>query len=119
VADCEVLVCDADSASAAHVAAIVTRAGTTARQCHSASECERVVAECHPRLVILAALLPDVDGFALTRRLRNLVPSIIMLSALHVPARALAAGADRFLSKPAASSTLKSVVREFVPAAAT
>ncbi|MCS7003426.1 MAG: response regulator transcription factor, partial [Dehalococcoidia bacterium] len=65
-----------------------------------------------PDVVIVDQLLPDIDGVAVTRRLRELLPSarVIVLSAQSaVPATgdAVEAGVDRVIPK---SATLRDVV---------
>jgi len=71
-------------------------------------EAEAAVDDHEPELVITAILLPDEDGLALTRRLRASHPAlpILVVSALHARNHALQAGANAFLSKPAAVSDL-------------
>lgn len=64
----------------------------------------RLAYEEHPDLVILDLMLPEIDGFELCHRLRELtdVP-IIMLTALsreHDIVRGLAMGADDYVVKP-------------------
>lgn len=64
----------------------------------------RLAYEEHPDLVILDLMLPEIDGFELCHRLRELtdVP-IIMLTALseeHDVVRGLSMGADDYIVKP-------------------
>jgi len=65
------------------------------------------IQEFHPDAILLDAMMPEIDGFELCRRIRE-DPSlrdvtIIMLTAMGQSAdksRALEAGADIFLTKP-------------------
>lgn len=67
-------------------------------------------------LVLLDVGLPDEDGFAIARHLRNVAPTIglVMLSG-HVSdadrLRGLAAGADAYLAKPVSSDMLLATLR--------
>lgn len=73
-----------------------------------------------PSVLVLALLLPDMDGLALLRRLRSRGEAagaqavVIMVSALHAELRALQAGADAFLHKPVAASRLSAIARELL-----
>ena len=75
-----------------------------------------------PEAVIMDLMLPGVDGWELTRRLRGVDalgrPPIIVLSA-HVREddrlRAFDAGASEFVAKPCRASALVDVVRRYVP----
>src|SRR5437764_13547272 len=85
--------------------------------CHTAHACREAIAANSPRLVLLAVLLPDVDGLALVRQLRaeGLASPILVVSALQAETRAAEAGANAFLLKPVDATVLLDRVRLLVP----
>src|SRR5688572_10449850 len=97
-----VIVCDADGISTRLLARLLAGDGFATTSCLSAAACEDAVASRNPALIVLAILLPDLDGLALVRRLRNrgFLTPILVVSALQAETRALEAGADAFLLKP-------------------
>ena len=111
-----VVVCDADDVSSRILGRTLAREGFPVSTCGTAAECEALVAREQPTLVVLALLLPDMDGLALTRRLRALPrpPRILMASALQAERRAVEAGADAFLRKPISAQTLVETVRTLI-----
>ena len=68
-----------------------------------------------PSLVILDILMPELDGWEVLRRIRDLADTpVIMLTALSGEAdvvRALDAGADEYVSKPFSPAALAARVR--------
>ena len=106
------IVCDADAISARFLARALGRTGLHVSTCDTAAACEDQVGAQRPQLVVLSILLPDLDGLALTRRLRaqhdagSGAPKIIVASVLQAEQRALEAGADAFLLKPVAPADL-------------
>jgi DNA-binding response OmpR family regulator len=112
-----VLVCDADRVSLRHLASVLSNAGFAVATCGSAAECEAALAADTQAVLVLAILLPDLDGLALTRRLRaagQTIP-ILIVSALLAERRALDAGADAFLPKPVASAAFLAACSGLVP----
>ncbi len=74
-----------------------------------------------PRVVLLDAMMPRLDGFSVCRRVRagqaTAGVRIIMVTALGQRAdreRALAAGADRYLAKPFDEEELLQAIRELL-----
>ena len=72
-----------------------------------------------PDVLVLDAMLPEVDGYEVLRTLRERPRTaklpIIMLTAKGQPqdrAAAIEGGADRFMTKPFANADLVAVVRE-------
>lgn len=59
---------------------------------------------CNPSLITLDVIIPEIDGFEICRRIRQVADTpIIMLTALNgeeETVRGLKEGADDFLSKP-------------------
>jgi two-component system, NarL family, response regulator LiaR len=70
----------------------------------------------HPDIIVMDARMPHLDGITATKQLRALLPEtqIILLSIdddATTRARALAAGATRFLSKLETLTTLPEAIR--------
>ncbi|MBN1888250.1 MAG: GAF domain-containing protein [Thermoflexales bacterium] len=82
-------------------------AGYTVLEAESAGQALAMIAEQPPDVILLDVILPDLDGFEITRRLRDdpLLSSIpiVLVTALgdvESKIRGLEAGANDFLSKP-------------------
>ena len=81
------------------------------------------LAEAHvPDLILMDIQLPDIDGYEATRRIKatpalRATPLIVVTSyALSGDeAKALAAGAEAYVSKPFSPRALLAKVREFLP----
>lgn len=72
-----------------------------------------------PDLVLMDIMMPEVDGFEATRRLRDFpetrdVPIITLTAMEGAQAEALEAGADDFLAKPINSGQLLDKVRDWL-----
>lgn len=72
----------------------------------------------HPRIVVLDIMLPDVDGFAVCRKLRRMSDMrdsrIVMVSAKAMPsdcAAGMCLGADSYITKPFDDSELLAAIR--------
>jgi two-component system, OmpR family, phosphate regulon response regulator OmpR len=106
------VVCDADVVSARLLGRVLERAGFGVSTCHTARACRDAISSVEPNVVLLAVLLPDLDGLALVRELRaaGLASPILVVSALQAETRAAEAGANAFLLKPVDPSTLLAAV---------
>lgn len=72
-----------------------------------------------PDLILMDIMMPDVDGFEATRRLRGFpethdVPIITLTAMEGARSRALEAGANDFLAKPINSGQLLEKVRDWL-----
>ena len=74
-----------------------------------------------PDLILTDLLMPDIDGFELTRRVKNTpelshipVVAITAYGSPEVEAKARAAGCDDFLHKPAAIPDIQATIHRFV-----
>ena len=72
-----------------------------------------------PDLVLMDIMMPEVDGFEATRRLRDFpetrdVPIITLTAMEGSRTKALEAGADDFLAKPINSGQLLDKVRDWL-----
>jgi len=99
-----ILVCDDETQILRALRVILREAGFEALPAVDGEEALDVAAVQHPDAAIVDLVLPDLDGVEVTRRLRewSQMP-IIVLSAVgdeDVKVRALAAGADDYVTKP-------------------
>lgn len=83
----------------------------------SGPEALRLVATARPDLILLDVMMPDMDGFEVTRRLKGDpktrgigVVLLTALSAAEDEASARAAGADAYLRKPFQRHELREVI---------
>lgn len=81
----------------------------------------RRVRETEPRVMLLDAMLPGLDGFEVCRIVRSdprfAATVVIMVTAMGQPAdreRALAAGAHHFVTKPFDDEALIALIRQHV-----
>jgi len=99
-----VLVCDDEQQILRALRVILRDAGFEALPASSASEALDLAAVQRPDAAIIDLLLPDIDGIELCRRLREWSDlPVILLSAVgeeEAKVRALAAGADDYVTKP-------------------
>jgi PAS domain S-box-containing protein len=98
----------------------VTALGHEALAAGSGAETLAMVERLHPDLVLLDLLMPDIDGFEVTRRLREQVADrwlpVIVTSSLHGESHfihALSRGADDFLSRPVNPALLEAKLRHY------
>jgi len=75
-----------------------------------------------PQLVLMDLMLPGIDGWELTRRIKGHAdlgqPPVIVLSARvreDDKIRAIEAGASEFVPKPCRATTLVEVVKRYLP----
>ncbi len=99
--------------------AILEEAGYTVREAQSGLEALEAAREKPPQLLITDVLMPQMDGFDLTRRLRaqNHATPVAMVTGLEDPLvilQGLDAGADGFLPKPYSHEQLKGLVASFL-----
>jgi CheY-like chemotaxis protein len=88
----------------------------------TAREARDMIASALPDLVLMDVMLPDGDGFELTRELKTSASTaatpIVALTARAFRSdeeAAEAAGCDGFISKPVDTRTLAEQVRRFLP----
>lgn len=103
------------------IAEILEDAGYAVVAARDGEEALRAAQQAPPSLVLLDLLLPQIDGFALARRLKahpstRYVP-IIAISALGSPndrGDALRSGCDAFIAKPFDLADLLAMVRRYI-----
>jgi DNA-binding response OmpR family regulator len=102
-----VLIADDDPDILELVSLTLERDGYEVVQARNGEEALRIAAEREPHLAVLDLMMPGIDGYEVTRRLRaaengRRLP-ILVLSAFaedRQAARALDAGADAYMKKP-------------------
>ncbi len=99
-----VLICDDESQILRALRVILRDAGYEPQPAGTGEEALDMAAVRHPDAAIIDLVLPDIDGVAVCQRLREWSPMpIIVLSAVgeeDAKVRALAAGADDYVTKP-------------------
>ena len=117
-ASMRVLVVDDNVDAADSTAMLLSLDGFDAHSVHSAQAALDAVASLKPDVVLLDIGLPEMDGYDVARRLRELpigtTPAIIALTGYGQPAdrvRAASAGFDEFLVKPVEPDVLNGLLR--------
>lgn len=102
----QILVVDDDPAAAAGTASILLELGHAVTVAHGWTDALRAFDPSHTDLVLMDAVMPNVDGLKLTRLLReqsqSYVPTVFLtgLSGAELREQCVDAGADDFLTKP-------------------
>lgn len=116
--DARVLVVDDDPSSARAVTQHLEELGMVVEIAHSWGAALKKYQSLQPDLVLMDAVMPDMDGFKLTHHLRaryreRYVPIVFLtgLDDLSARERGVMAGADDFLSKPVDPVMLRVRVR--------
>jgi two-component system KDP operon response regulator KdpE len=116
-----VLVCDDEQQILRALKVILRDAGYEAVPAASGEEALDLAAVKPPAAAIVDLMLPDIDGVEVTERLREWSEMpIIVLSAVgeeEAKVRALAAGADDYVTKPFGPPELEAVLRRAKPEA--
>jgi signal transduction histidine kinase/CheY-like chemotaxis protein len=115
-----VLVVDDNIDAADSTAMLLSLDGFEAHSVHSAKEALDAFASLKPDVVLLDIGLPEMDGYDVARRLREMAPdespTIVALTGYGQPAdrdRAASAGFDEFLVKPVEPRVLNELLRSF------
>src|SRR5688500_1866483 len=102
-----ILVVDDEEANRALIHAYLAESGLDILDASSGEEALAIAERSHPDLVLLDVLMPGMDGFEVTRRLkatpRDVFLPVVLVTALtdqRSRRTGLLAGADDFLSKP-------------------
>ena len=94
--------------------------GFEVKQAESAEAALKLAAESKPKLVLLDVHLPDENGFAVCRRLRQAYPDVpvVMTSATYTDeasrVSAMYAGAAEFLPEPINADALATIVKRYI-----
>jgi CheY-like chemotaxis protein len=99
----------------------LANSGYDIRAASNADEAMKILAEFHPRLILMDIQLPGMDGLELTQKLkadpRYSETTIIAITAYGMKGdreTALAAGCDGYLSKPIDVATFPQSIAEFL-----
>jgi two-component system KDP operon response regulator KdpE len=110
-----VLLVDDEEALRRILSAGLTARGYLVREASSGEDACRIVPTLQPDVIVLDIGLPDIDGVEVTRRLRRLIHTPIIILSVHAMASdkiaALDAGADDYLTKPCELDTLLDRIR--------
>lgn len=114
----KLLVVDDDWAVTDMLSTLLKLQGYDVATANRGADCLVLVREKTPDLLLLDLMMPDMDGWAVCREIRQIsnVP-ILILSALNDPikiASILDAGADDYLTKPVASSVLLARIKRLL-----
>ncbi len=113
-----VLIVDDEPMNLKLLAAHLKPAGYELLMAKSGAEALDLARRAHPDIILLDIMMPDINGYEVTRRLKadrntRSIP-IVLITALHAvedKVKGLKAGADDFLSKPVDSNELLARVR--------
>jgi two-component system response regulator MtrA len=113
-----ILVIDDDLAITELMSMLLKTHGFDVLTTNTGTEGVKLVEEKRPSVVVLDLMMPDLDGWQVSKAIRlfSNVP-ILILSAINDPsmvASVLDAGADDFLVKPVPSSVLVAHIRKMV-----
>ena len=114
----KILVIDDDIAITELMSMLLKTHGFDVITTNSGAEGVKLVKEKNPNVVLLDLMMPDMDGWQVSRAIRafNNVP-ILILTAINDPAMVasvLDTGADDFLVKPVPSSVLVAHIKKMV-----
>lgn len=113
-----VLLVDDEQEICALICSMLTRAGYSCHQAHDLSQGRKALLGGSFDAVVLDVHLPDGLGYDLIPEVRNLAPEARCITISAVDAereRALAKGADAFLSKPFARAELMGLIQAQAP----
>ena len=117
-----VLVVEDDPAIREVLISMLRISGYRVRTASEGEEVLPVALAFRPQLVLMDLMLPGVDGWELTRRIKSReelgMPPVIVLSARvreDDRIRAIEAGASEFVAKPCRATTLVEVVKRYLP----
>jgi DNA-binding response OmpR family regulator len=106
----KILVIDDDPAMTDLLRLVLTSTGAKVTTSNSSEEALGLIKEKKPDIILLDLMMPEIDGWQLTRNIRGYCSTPIMiLSVLDNPglvAKALDAGADDYLIKPVPTGVL-------------
>jgi DNA-binding response OmpR family regulator len=118
----KVLVTDNNASFCLSIATALQEAGYEADVAFTGHECLAKMISFRPHCLVLEALLPDISGYAVCRRIRQSVPEqmvrILLMSTKDAPldrSYGLRQGADRYLSKPFTTEALLQEVWQITP----
>lgn len=116
-----ILVVDDNAFNATLVSMVLSSAGYVLRTANAASEVGAILNQYRPRLILMDLQMPDVDGYELTRRIKQdpKTRNIIIVAFTSVPPEegvppAKAAGCDGYIVKTLDPQALAEQVEEYL-----
>ncbi len=122
VSDARVLLVEDDGPGRRMYAGWLTRAGFSVHEAHNGLQALELALESVPDIVVTDLNIPGIDGFELTRRLKQdprtrAVPVVAVTgyAAFQAdPGRAIRAGCDAVLEKPCSPDDLEATIRTLI-----
>jgi two-component system, cell cycle response regulator DivK len=118
-----ILVVDDNSFNATLVSMVLSSAGYVLAAASGANEVEAILQRHRPRLILMDLQMPDVDGFELTRRIKQdpktrhiIVIAFTSMSPEEGLQQAKAAGCDGYIVKTIDPESLPGQVEEYLRA---
>ena len=112
-----VLIVDDNRPAADLMAMLISHKGHIVERAYDGETALSAASEFNPDIVLLDLVMPDMDGFAVARRLRDMYgsnpPKIVALTAFDQPAfieATAAAGFDGHIGKPASAEAIAKVL---------
>lgn len=116
-----IMVVDDDPINLSLMEAILLPEGYDVRLCASGGACMEAIRQKVPDIILLDAIMPDIDGFQICKLLKasestRMIPVVMVTSLSDSSDRveALNSGADDFLSKPVSEMELLARVKSLV-----
>lgn len=119
-----ILIVDDDPAFCSIMKELLRRQGYRASVAHSVPDAFEMLRRCVPDLVMTDIMMPEIDGLALVRRLREdpalaEIPTVVVSARVMEEDRTAAreAGADEFIGKPFSLQHLRNTISGYLAAA--
>lgn len=120
-ANIPILIIDADKSHVKLEQLILAEKNYAIRVASNSEEAIKILAEFHPRLILIEIKLPGIDGLELTRILKAdpkyqdiIIIAITAYGMQSDKEKILAAGCDGYLSKPIDVETFSKMIADFI-----